>query len=37
MMKVTTAEKVRTKLSNSVEDQPGEGANPELMEKVPKP
>ena len=36
-MKVTTAEKVRTKLSNSFEDQPGEGANPELMEKVPKP
>ena len=36
-MKVRTTEKVRTKWSNSVEDWPGEGANPELMEKVPEP
>ena len=36
-MKVRTTEKVRTKWSNSVEDWPGEEANPELMEKVPEP
>ena len=36
-MTFRTTEKVRTKRSNSVEDWPGEGANPELMEKVPEP
>ena len=36
-MTFRTTEKVRTKRSNSVEDWPGEGANPDLMEKVPEP